>query len=273
MSDKKVLHTKPKKQSSSSFRETPKIRGINGIAGLISFSTILPINIHTTIEEMAAFTWFWPIIGGLIGIFVGAVGFITLNILHLPALVSAALVYSFAIWFTGFHHLDGLMDMGDGLMVHGDHQKKIEVMRDMVVGTGGISLFFIIAIITFSSINAIPAVLIFWVLLVSEIAAKMSLLSCATFSTPLSNGTGQHFINSMTPPLLVVSLIITIIIGFFALNLAGIFAMIGALTGGFILAKIAKKHFKYATGDILGASNEIGRAVALIVMIISLTYL
>ncbi|HML06026.1 MAG TPA: adenosylcobinamide-GDP ribazoletransferase [Methanobacterium sp.] len=265
MNDEKIVPTDSKKH--------PSPKNIGGIAGLISFSTILPINIHTSIEEMAVFTWFWPIIGGLIGIFVGTVGFITLNILHMPSLVSAALVYSFAIWFTGFHHLDGLMDMGDGLMVHGDYQKKIDVMRDMMVGTGGISLFFIIAIITFSSINAIPAVLIFWVLLISEIAAKMSLLSCATFSTPLSNGTGKHFINAMNIPLLIVSLIITGIIGFFVLNLTGVFGIIGALFGGYLVAKLAKKHFKYATGDILGASNEIGRAVALIVMIISLTYL
>lgn len=269
MSDKKVLHTKPRKQPTSPSRSIPKIEGI---AGLISFSTVLPLNIHTTIEEMATFTWFWPIIGGLIGIFVGTMGFITLNVLHLPSMVSAALVYSFAIWFTGFHHLDGLIDMGDGLMVHGDYKKKIDVMRDMMVGTGGISLFFIIAIITFSAINAIPAVLIFWVLLISEIAAKMSLLSCATFSTPLSNGTGQYFINAMTIPLLAVSMIITGIIGFFALNIVGALAIIGAIIGGYVVAEIAKKHFKYATGDVLGASNEIGRAVSLIVIIISLMY-
>ncbi|MEN4018129.1 MAG: adenosylcobinamide-GDP ribazoletransferase [Methanobacterium sp.] len=270
MSDKKVLYTKPEKKHSSNLKGIPKP---GGIAGLISFSTVLPINIHTTIEEMATFTWLWPMIGGLIGIFVGAVGFLTLNVLHLPSLLSAALVYSFAIWFTGFHHLDGLMDMGDGLMAQGDYQKKISVMKDMAVGTGGISLFFIIAITTFSAINAIPAVLIFWVLLTSEISAKMSLLSCATFSMPLSSGTGRHFINAMNVPLLAVSFVIAGITGFFVLNLPGVLGITGALVGGYLVAEIAKKNFKYATGDILGASNEIGRAISLIMIIISLMYL
>jgi adenosylcobinamide-GDP ribazoletransferase len=243
---------------------------LKGIVGLISFSTIIPLNIHTTIEEMASFTWFWPIIGGLIGIFVGVVGFLSSNILHLPPLITAAIVYSFAIWFTGFHHLDGLMDMGDGLMVHGDHNKKIEVMRDMSIGTGGISLFFIIAIITFSTISAIPSSLIFLVLLISEIAAKMSLLTCATFSKSLDNGTGRFFIDSMNIPLLILSLILTSAIGFFAINITGILGIIGGLIGGAIVAIIASKHFRHITGDVLGASNEIGRAVSLIVMI---TYL
>jgi len=252
------------------YKENSPSYSIKGIAGLISFSTIVPLNIHTTIEEMAAFTWFWPIIGGLIGIFVGGVGYLSIYVLHLPPLITAALVYSFAIWFTGFHHLDGLIDMGDGLMAHGDHEKKIAVMKDMSIGTGGISLFFIVAIITFSAISAVSANLIFLVLLISEIAAKMSLLSCATFSSPLNEGTGRHFINSMKIPSLTISLILTSIIGFFALNLIGILGIVAAIIGGFIMALIAKKHFKYANGDILGASNEIGRAVALVVMIIAL---
>jgi len=241
-----------------------------GIMGLISFSTILPLNIHTTIEEMAAFTWFWPIIGGLIGILTGGIGYLSLNILHLPSIITAALVYSFAIWFTGFHHLDGLIDMGDGLMVHGDHEKKINVMRDMSIGTGGISLFFIIALITFSAINAIPANLIVSVLLISEIAAKIGLISCATFSKPFPNGTGKFFIESMNIPLIILSLLLTSIIGFIAIDIVGILGIIGGLTGGCIIALVARKHFKYATGDILGASNEIGRTASLIVMIIAL---
>ena len=267
MDDKKVFK-QPKRTESPQ-----RVNKLKGIVGLISFSTILPINIHTNIEEMATFTWFWPIIGILIGIFVGLVGFITINIIQLPSLVAAALIYSFAIWFTGFHHLDGLIDMGDGLMAHGDYNKKIEIMRDSLIGTGGISLFFIIAIITFTSISAIPTVLIFWVLLISEIAAKISILSCATLSTPTTSGTGQYFINAMNLPLLALSLIITCIIGFFLLNLAGILGIIGALVGGFLIAGIAKKNFKYATGDVLGASNEIGRAISLIVIIICLIYL
>ncbi len=268
MSDKRILNKKYEAEHPTT--DTPRLKGI---AGLISFSTVIPLNIHTTIDEMAAFTWFWPIIGGMIGIFVGAVGFISLNVIHLSPLITAAIVYSFAIWFTGFHHLDGLMDMGDGLMVHGDHDKKIQVMRDMMVGTGGISLFFIVAIITFSAINAIPAGSIFLVLLISEVAAKTSLITCATFSKPFPDGTGRLFIESMNIKLLVLSFILTSIIGFLALNITGILGIIGGIIAGSAVAAVASKQFKYATGDILGASNEIGRLVSLLVMTTLLIYI
>ena len=95
-----------------------------GFIGLISFSTILPLNIHTTIQEMAKFTFIWPLIGGFIGIIVGVFGWLLLNPLHLYPLLSAALIYSLAISFTGFHHLDGLVDFGDGLMAHGSSRAK-----------------------------------------------------------------------------------------------------------------------------------------------------
>ena len=269
MSDKKAMN----KEFETTHPTTRNASRLKGIAGLISFSTVIPLNIHTTIEEMAAFTWFWPIIGGMIGIFVGAVGFISLNVLHLSPLITAAIVYSFAIWFTGFHHLDGLMDMGDGLMVHGDHQKKIGVMRDMMVGTGGISLFFIVAIITFASINAVPVGLIFVVLLISEVSAKTSLITCATFSKPFPDGTGRLFIESMNIKLLVLSFILMSIIGFLAINITGILGIIGGIIAGSAVAAVASKQFKYATGDILGASNEIGRLISLLVMTTILIYI
>jgi adenosylcobinamide-GDP ribazoletransferase len=154
-----------------------EVRKINGFFGLISFSTILPLNIHTTIEEMALFTWIWPIVGGLIGIIVGAFGFLVADLFHLPILIAAALIYSFSIWFTGFHHLDGLIDFGDGMMVHGSPEKKIDVMRDKRIGTGGIAYLLMVGLITFAAIGSSPLFLIFYLLLISEMAAKLGIAS------------------------------------------------------------------------------------------------
>ncbi len=71
-----------------------KLGKFRRIAGPVSFSTILPLNIYTSIREMAKFTWVWPIIGGFIGILVGLFGFPLLDILDVNQLVAAALIYS-----------------------------------------------------------------------------------------------------------------------------------------------------------------------------------
>ncbi len=39
------------------------------------------------------------------------------------------------------------------------------------------------------------------------------------------------------------------------------------LLSGVIIALIAKKNFKWATGDVLGASNEVARMLALVIMV------
>ena len=80
-------------------KKTDRFGGWQGFLGLISFSTILPINIHTSIQEMAKFTWLWPLIGGFIGIIVGGFAWLLVVLLHLPPLLSAALIYSLAIYF------------------------------------------------------------------------------------------------------------------------------------------------------------------------------
>jgi adenosylcobinamide-GDP ribazoletransferase len=240
---------------------------INGIFGLISFSTILPINIHTSIDEMAQFTWIWPLIGALIGIVVGAFGFLVLYLLHLPALIGAALIYSFSIWFTGFHHLDGLVDFGDGMMVHGSPEKKIDVMRDKRIGTGGLAYLLMVGLVTFAVIGSSPAAVIFYILLISEMAAKMGIVTCATFSKPFPDGTGRFFIESMNKKMLVLSFILTSAVGFLAFNTLGIIGIIAGLLSGVLIALIAKKNFKWATGDVLGASNEVARMLSLLIMV------
>jgi adenosylcobinamide-GDP ribazoletransferase len=240
---------------------------INGIFGLISFSTILPINIHTSIDEMAKFTFIWPLIGALIGIVVGAFGFILLDLLHLPALIGAALIYSFSIWFTGFHHLDGLVDFGDGMMVHGSPEKKIGVMRDKRIGTGGLAYLLMVGLVTFTAIGSSPAAVIFYILIISEMAAKMGIITCATFSEPFPDGTGRYFIEAMNKKVLLLSLLLTSAVGFLAFNTLGIIGILAGLLSGFLIALIAKKNFKWATGDILGTSNEIARMLSLLVMV------
>ena len=239
-----------------------------GFLGLVSFSTILPLNIHSTIQEMARFTFLWPLIGAFIGIIVGGFGWILLDPVHLSSLLSAALIYSVAISFTGFHHLDGLVDFGDGLMAHGSPERRIEIMRDKRIGTGGLAILLTVSLITFASIATIPPIYIFPTILVSEIAAKMSLVSCATFSKSLDNGTGKYFIKNMNWKLLMISVVFTLAVGFFAFKSIGILGIIGGIIAGIIMALITRRSFKYATGDILGASNEFGRMLSLLVMVI-----
>ncbi|MDZ4171085.1 MAG: adenosylcobinamide-GDP ribazoletransferase, partial [Methanobacteriaceae archaeon] len=63
--------------------------------------------------------------------------------------------------------------------------------------------------------------------------------------------------------------IITAIIGFTTLNLTGLIGIIGGILGGLIIAISVKFNMKYATGDVLGASNEFARMTSFLAMLIA----
>ncbi len=240
------------------------------ILGYITFFTIVPIKIHILIEDMVPYAWALPFIGAFIGVFTGAFGYFLGDLLLLPPLVVAGLTYAFSLWFQGFHHLDGLMDLGDGLMAHGPPERKIEIIRDINIGTGGISLFFIVGIITFAAIASLPAGLIGVSLIISEISSKMGLMGACSISTPIETGTGRYFIEKINIKYLTLTLIPITILTYILFNIMSIIGIIVGTLSGILLAIFIKKDMKYATGDLLGASNEIAKATTLITIIIYL---
>lgn len=240
------------------------------IIGYISFFTIVPIKIYSLIEDMAEYSWVLPFIGTFIGVFVGGLGYLIGDLLALPTILVAGITYAFSLWFQGFHHLDGLMDLGDGLMAHGTPERKLEIIRDINIGTGGISLFVIIALISFGAIASLPVGLIGISLLITEISSKMGLMAACSVSTSAPNGTGRFFIKKIDMKYLILTLIPVTLLSYILFGIMGTIGIIAGTIAGLILAIIVKKDIKYATGDLLGASNEIAKATTLVTIIIYL---
>ena len=273
-----------KEENNDDYFEKQKPSTLRSIGGLITFSTILPLNVYTTIEELARVTWIWPIINGIIGLMAAIIAYILTAFFHFDALLIATIVYGFLLLINGFNHFDGLMDFGDGVMVHGDPQKKLSIMKDPMTGVGGISTGFIVGTITIAAfcslINYANAVNINLILLiiVAEIAAKIGLTTCCICSSPSTEGIGKFFIENMNLTNYLTGLIICWIIAA-ALSITtafhiGIIGIIGGAFGGALTALIAKKHLKIANGDVLGTSNELGRLFSLIgmLMVISVSF-
>ena len=257
-------------------KQNPSI--LRSIGGLLTFSTILPLNIYTTIDEMARLTWFWPVLNGLIGLIATIIAFILAKFIHFDPLLVAAIVYGFLLLINGFNHFDGLMDFGDGVMVHGDAQKKLSIMKDPMTGVGGISTGFIVGTITIAAycslIKYAYSISLNFLLLiiVAEISAKIGLTTCCISSSSSKEGIGRYFIENMDLKNYVTGLIICFIIST-AISLGpgfhiGLIGIIGGAFGGALTAFIAKKHLKIANGDVLGTSNELGRLFSLLAMII-----
>ena len=143
-----------KDQNNDDYFEKQSPSTLRSIGGLLTFSTILPLNVYTTIDEMAKLTWFWPVLNGLIGLIATIIAFILTRFLHFEPLLVATIIYGFLLIINGYNHFDGLMDFGDGVMVHGPPEKKLSIMKDPMTGVGGIATGFIVGTITIAAFNS-----------------------------------------------------------------------------------------------------------------------
>lgn len=246
---------------------------IKSLLGLLTFSTVLPINVFTSIEYMTRLVWCWPFIHLFIGALAALCGFVCGEVLHLNTFFVAVIVYSFLMLITGYNHLDGVMDMADGVMVHGSPKKKLSVVKDSSVGAGGIATLFLVASLTIAGIYNILDYNFIIGIVICEMVAKSSLLSTALNSKPLPQGIGCHFINSTNSLNYPLSTVIVAIICYLLGGIVGLIGLLGAVIAGFLIAVIAKRNFIFANGDVLGMSNEVGRLFALLFMSIALYFL
>ena len=74
------------------------------LLGLVTFSTIIPLGVYTSIESVVSLTWLWPLLDVILGLFSVAISYCLLNYFHLPSILIAVIVYGFLIIITGCIH-------------------------------------------------------------------------------------------------------------------------------------------------------------------------
>lgn len=255
-----------------SYFEDEEFSPIKSLLGLLTFSTILPINVFTSIEYMTKLTWCWPFLHIFVGILAAVCGYISLEFLHLNSFFTATIIYAFLMILTGYNHLDGVMDMADGVMVHGEPERKIRVMKDSSVGAGGVATLFLVASLTIAGIYNILDYHFILGIIICEMSAKTSLITTALLSKPLTPGIGSYFIKETNMVNYFASTAIITIIAYMIGGYVGIAGVVGAMVSGTIIATIAKRNFVLANGDVLGMSNEVGRLFSLLFMSVALYF-
>jgi adenosylcobinamide-GDP ribazoletransferase len=136
-------------------------------------------------------------------------------------------------------------------------------MKDVSLGTGGGVFIAVILLAAFAIISDIPVALLPAALLVAEISAKEAMICFAAFSTSLQKGFGQIMIERTGPPQFAIGLAISALLCAAVLGPVGLFALIAAQVTALYLVIVAKRNFGGATGDGIGAANELARVVAL----------
>ena len=250
------------------------VNPIHALRGAVTFLTRIPIpggSVHDW-QAFARSPWTFPVVGALIGAIAG-LAFLA------PSLWTAAALYLVAIYLIGgVTHADGLADLGDAVAAH-DPDRRHEVLKDAALGVGGALALAVTLLVTTLGALALgtgfvggggagggTGTVAFRIVLAAEVGAKAGMATLVCLGTPAHEGLGSTMTSAVGPlSLLPVALLSATVL---LAAPAGAFpALLAALLAGPVVALglliRVRPWLGGVSGDVLGAANELGRAVAL----------
>ena len=254
----------------------------------LGFLSTIPVGISMEgINELMGKIYLYPIAGAVLGIIIGTVAYIGQIII--PEAVLTALIMGFIYYITGFNHLDGVTDIGDGFMAHGSLIKKIQALKDTNLGTGGVSFCILLLLILYGSIRAVQEegsvvgyylpMLMFASMFIAEVSAKQSMLTIAAFGKPIPlqgkqayPSLGTMTINGATKQNFLIGFVLGAIFCFLPFGWIGLLPYLGACVSALVILNRSYAHFGGLNGDGIGVANEIGRVTALSIIAVILKF-
>ena len=235
---------------------------IKGLILSLQFLTRIPINIPIEFnkENVARSTFFFPLVGAILGGLCG-ITYYLFSFINVELAAIATVIDMIAI--TGGLHLDGLADMFDGFMANKDKETTLEIMKDSRVGAFGvISLVIIILtkyVLLSNFTSNVPMVLIL------SLANSRLVLSHQMIYKKIARpgGLGDMF-HSSDPKKYANSGAAIYIIALALLKPIYLIPLAANILVGEMISAIAYNKIGGFTGDIYGATIEIGEIVSLI---------
>ncbi|MDD5143570.1 adenosylcobinamide-GDP ribazoletransferase [Methanoregula sp.] len=228
------------------------------LLSLLQFTTILPLGKAQDLEYFARHSYLYPLAGYVIGALVALPVFFIAN-----QTIAAAVAIVLLILITGAHHFDGLMDFGDGLMAHGDREKRIRALTDRNVGAGAVALAIVITLLLFAGLQESTSLVS--ALLIGEVCGKFSMAFLTAYGTPFHEGMQSYLHRFSQPFFPAISFLLCLPLIFLPVapvKLLGAFLLM--IICPVLLLTASRRFFGGVNGDVVGASNEITRALVVV---------
>ena len=228
---------------------------IKPLFSAIAFLSRIPIpNLSFTKEDWEKSPFYYPIVGAIIGIFLLLVS----KGLHfvLPETITAFCIVLFWIFITGGLHLDGWMDLADGLGSSRTREQMLEIMKDSRVGAMGVIAAILLIggkiIVTYELIKQG----VFIPLLLAPLLGRFIILPAIKYWPYRQNGIADglgKYISHLT--ILFHSLWI-LLLTYYLADLTGVFVIFGSALLNFLFLYNIYKKLGVLTGDCYGAIIE-----------------
>ena len=235
---------------------------MNDFLTALGLLTIIPVRYREPISA-GAYAYF-PFVGLLVGLFLTGANFLLRAVF--PNYVAAALLLALWVIVSGALHLDGFADACDGLFAATTRGRRLEILRDVHLGTFGAVGLMILLIAKFAAIASATA---FAPLLLAPILGRWAMVFAATFPLARSEGMAALFRAGLTRRIVFVATVFAVL-GCAFFGAFGLAAFVVTFVVALFIARLALNRLGGLTGDIYGMiceSVEVGVLVLGTVMV------
>jgi adenosylcobinamide-GDP ribazoletransferase len=226
--------------------------------------------VEATPRALARSAAFFPVVGAVLALAVGAIGVVVEP--WLPRGPAVVLQLVLLVVLTGGLHLDGLMDTADGVFGGRTRERRLEIMRDSRVGAFGVLAGGLALLAQFACLVELAAVpRLIGLVVALTVGRWVMVLALGAFPSARVEGLGAAYGEAagIWPGVVATGFVVAIALGVsnWSLALEGLgLALVVALGGGRWLAG----RLGGLTGDTYGALCVVAETCVLYVAVVAL---
>ena len=236
----------------------------------LQFLTVIPFykNLEVNEEDLGKSALYFPMVGLIIG---GCL--VCSNVLlsfFLPRSVVDGMLIVILVLMTGSIHLDALADTVDGIASGKERNEKLRIMKDGQVGAMGAVAVFLVLMLKYLALAALPEYLKNQSLLLMPVMGRWSQVSVAYFSdyAGLKKGLGFPMTRHVTPLIFIFTTSISVLVAAYLFHYRGFIIAVLVVSFCLLYSRFFKRALGGVTGDVLGAANEITEVAVLIMILV-----
>lgn len=237
------------------------------ILAAFQFLTVFPPLIRRafTPKELGRSVGWYPLVGlGLGGVLFG-VGWLLRPVL--PDAVMAVLLLILWVTLTRALHLDGFMDMCDGLFGGFTPERRLEIMRDSRVGAFGAAggaLLLLTRFVLIQEVLAEPFALI----LAAVLGRWAVSLAVVQFPYARESGMGRQIKDQAGRAQVAIATLTALLAAAALFGCLGMYILVGVGAAAGVILALVLRRIPGLTGDIYGALCEMIEVLALLAVVI-----
>ena len=227
----------------------------------MTFLTIFPVarNLDRGPMDLSNSRAFYPAVGLLMGLLLVGIEAGSDEIFTAP--ITAAFLVAAMVIITRALHMDGLMDVCDGLFGGFTPERRLEIMRDSQVGAFGVAGGVTVLLLKYGAVLSLITLAEpgkEWALLLFPLISRWSMgVLLGAFPYVRAQGLGSPFHGGGVKIATTVAGLSALAAAFLLGGYAGLWIFFGAIAMAWLMGWAMAKSLGGLTGDTYGATNEI----------------